>query len=281
MSEWQALILGIVQGLTEPLPVSSSGHLILVPWIGEFTYLREHPDFHKTFDVALHLGTLVGVVIYFRREFLMMLRGALAIVRRDDSADPQEKRLTWMMVLGTIPAVVVGALGENYIESDLGEPWQIGVLLLVFGLLLAFADRLPERRKLESLTLGDALLVGFAQAMALAPGVSRSGVTITAGRALGLDRDAAARFAFMLLIPSTAGAVVYKGVGVAVNGLPPGVVGPMIVGIIAAGISGYAAIAALLRFVRTRSYDAFVAYRIILAGIVFLLIALGVRDAEF
>lgn len=280
MNELQALLLGVVQGLTEPLPVSSSGHLILVPWVGDFTYLRDHEQFNKTFDVALHLGTLVGVMAYFRREVRMMIVGAvrLAVQRRVETADD---RLALLMIIGTIPAVIVGGLGEDTIDSNLGEPWQIAILLAVFGLLLAWADRRPERKGLDSVTPGTALKIGIAQAAALAPGVSRSGITITAGRLLGLDRDAAARFAFFLLVPSTAGAIVLKGVGVIADGLPDGVVGPMIVGIVASGISGYAAIAWMLRFVRTRSYDVFVGYRLIAAAAAVLIIATGLRSSTF
>jgi undecaprenyl-diphosphatase len=280
MNELQALILGIVQGLTEPLPVSSSGHLILVPWLGDFSYLREHEEFNKTFDVALHIGTLAGVIVYFWREVKMMLRGLVRLPTRRDTTD-EDQRLALLMVIGTLPAVIVGGLGEDFIDSRLGEPWQIAILLSVFGLLLAWADRQPQRLTLEHLGPRQALQVGLAQAVSLMPGVSRSGVTITAGRLLGLDRDAAARFAFLLLIPSTAGAIIFKGVGVVFDGLPPGVVGPMIVGIVASAISGYFAIAVLLRFVRTHSYDAFVVYRLIAAAVVVLLIVSGVRSATF
>ena len=280
MSWLEALILGIVQGLTEPLPVSSSGHLILVPWIGDFTYLRENEVFNKTFDVALHIGTLAGVMVYFRKEVAMMLRGLVGLTRHR-AARNEDERLALLMVVGTLPAVVVGGLGEDFIDTRLGEPWQIAILLAVFGLLLAWADRRPERRRLDSVKPGDALSVGLAQALSLMPGVSRSGVTITAGRLLGLDRDSAARFAFLLLIPSTGGAVVFKGAQVATEGLPEGVIGPMLIGIAAAAVSGYAAIAALLAFVRTRTYDVFVIYRLIIAAIVGLLILTGVKEATF
>jgi undecaprenyl-diphosphatase len=280
VSELQALILGIVQGLTEPLPVSSSGHLILVPWIGDFTYLRDHESFNKTFDVALHIGTLAGVMLYFRHEVAMMLRGLLQLVTKRRAVD-EDGRLALLMVIGTLPAVVVGGLGEDFIDSQLGEPWQIAILLALFGLLLAWADRQPERRDLTSVEPVDAWKVGAAQALALMPGVSRSGVTITAGRLLGLDRDAAARFAFLLLIPSTGGAIVFKGAKTVSEGLPDGVVGPMLIGIAASAVSGYFAIAVLLRFVRTHTYDVFVIYRLIVAAIVLLLIATGVKEATF
>lgn len=280
MNEWQALLLGIVQGLTEPLPVSSSGHLILVPWLGDFTFLRENEQFNKTFDVALHIGTLAGVMVYFRREVAMMLRGVvrLPLKRRVETEDD---RMALLMIIGTLPAVIVGGLGEDFIDTRLGEPWQIAILLAVFGLLLAWADRQPERKGLADVGPRQALQVGLAQALALVPGVSRSGVTITAGRLIGLDRDAAARFAFYLLVPSTAGAIVFKGAQAAIDGLPPGVLGPMAVGITASAISGYAAIAWLLRLVRTRNYDIFVAYRLIAAAIVVLLIISGVKEATF
>jgi undecaprenyl-diphosphatase len=280
MNELQALILGIVQGLTEPLPVSSSGHLILVPWIGDFTYLREHEQFNKTFDVALHIGTLAGVVFYFRTEVAMMARGGLRLVtrRRVDTADD---RLALLMVIGTIPAVIVGGLGEDFIDTKLGEPWQIAILLAAFGLLLGWADRRPERHGLEAVGPKQALQIGLFQAMSLVPGVSRSGVTITAGRMIGLDRDAAARFAFYLLIPSTFGAIVFKGVGVVFDGLPDGVVGPMLVGVAASAVTGYVAVAWLLRFVRTRSYDIFVGYRLLIAAAVAIVIISGFRDATF
>jgi undecaprenyl-diphosphatase len=280
VSELQALILGIVQGLTEPLPVSSSGHLILVPWIGDFTFLQEHERFNKTFDVALHIGTLAGVMLYFRHEVVMMLRGLLRLVTRR-RVESEDDRLALLMVIGTVPAVVVGGLGEDYIDTQLGEPWQIAILLALFGLLLAWADRQPGHRDLTSVKPRDALKVGAAQALSLMPGVSRSGITITAGRLLGLDRDAAARFAFLLLIPSTGGAIVFKGAQTASEGLPDGVVGPMLIGIAASAVSGYAAIAGLLRFVRTRTYDVFVIYRLLVAAIVLLLILTGVKEAEF
>jgi undecaprenyl-diphosphatase len=280
MNELQALILGIVQGLTEPLPVSSSGHLILVPWIGDFTFLRDNPDFNKTFDVALHVGTLVGVIAYFHREVRMMITGTLRLAARR-RIETEADRLAWFMIIGTIPAVLVGAFGEDFIDSELGQPWQIAILLAGFGLLLGWADRRPQRHGLADINTGTAIKIGVAQAAALVPGVSRSGVTITAGRALGLDRDAAARFAFFLLVPATAGAVVFKGAQVVTDGLPPGVVGPMIIGIIAAGISGFLAIAGLLRLVRSRSYDSFVAYRLLAAATVFIIIATGTRSADF
>lgn len=280
MSVWEAILLGIVQGLTEFLPISSSGHLILVPWLQDYTFLQENDEFNKTFDVALHAGTLVAVIAYFRVDLWNMATGVLRSLRTR-AIETEDERLGWALVVGTIPAVIVGGLGESFIDDKLGEPWMIGILLIVFGLLLGWADRLPERRKLESVSITDGLKLGVAQAMALAPGVSRSGVTITAGRILGLDRDSAARFAFLLLVPAVAGATVLKGYGAISDGLPDDVAGPMVAGTIAAGISSYAAIAWMLRYVRTHSYDVFVVYRVAVGIGVLLLIATGVRSATF
>jgi len=280
MSILEALLLGVVQGLTEFLPISSSGHLILVPWLQEYTFLQENESFNKTFDVALHAGTLVAVIGYFRRELAAMALGVLRTLRTRRISD-QDERLGWAVVVGTIPAVIVGGLGESWIDENLGEPWMIAILLIAFGLVLAVADRLPQRRAIDTLSVREGLYLGAAQALALAPGVSRSGVTISAGRALGLDRDSAARFAFLLLVPAVAGATALKAVGAIDEGLPDGVVGPMIVGTIASAISSYAAIAWMLAYVRRRSYDVFVVYRMIAGLFVLGLIATGVREATF
>jgi undecaprenyl-diphosphatase len=280
MSELEALLLGIVQGLTEFLPISSSGHLILVPWLQDYTFLQDHESFNKTFDVALHAGTLVAVVAYFHAELREAVAGFVRSVRRRAIEDPGE-RLAWVLVIGTIPAVIAGGLGEDWIDQNLGEPWMIAILLIVFGLVLGVADRLPQRRSFYSVRLRDGLYVGLAQVLALAPGVSRSGVTITAGRFLSLDRDAAARVSFLLLTPVTAGAVAYKSYEAVGEGLPDDVAGPMIVGTIAAAISGYAAIAGLLALVRRHSYDAFVVYRVLVGVGILILIATGVRSATF
>ena len=280
MNELQALLLGVVQGLTEFLPISSSGHLILVPWVLDFHYLEQHPEFNKTFDVALHSGTLVAVLTYFRKDLTRYAFGVVRSARRR-SVETTDERLGWLIVIATLPAAVIGALAEQRIKEDLGEPWQIAILLAVFGLLLFLADRMPERREVEGLTWRDAVLVGVAQAVALAPGTSRSGITITAGRALGLTRASAARFSFLLLTPITFGAVLYEGIDLAFTGIPPGSAGPFIVGIVAAGISGFAAIWGMLRYLQTHSYNIFVLYRLIVAAVILLLIASGVQSATF
>lgn len=281
LSNWQALVLGAVQGLTELLPISSSGHLIVVPWLTEWRYLEQHPGFNKTFDVALHLGTLVAVAAYFRHEVWRLSRAfAASLARR--SIRTADERLAWCVAIATIPAAAVGAAGESFIEDHLGEPWQIAVFLAVFAIVLYLADRLPERRTMSDLTYRGALFVGLAQSLALAPGVSRSGISISAGRLLGLDRDAAARFSFLLLVPVVFGASAFKGLKDVVFGdLPPGSAGPFAVGMIVSALTGLAAISALLGYVRRHDYSVFVVYRIALALLVGALILAEAREATF
>jgi undecaprenyl-diphosphatase len=281
LSDWQALILGSVQGLTELLPISSSGHLILVPWAADWRYLEANPDFNKTFDVALHLGTLVAVVVYFWRDVVRYLKAWFGSVwRRAVSAT--DERIAWYIFAATVPAAIAGAAGEDFIEEKLGQPWQIAILLAAFGILLWIADRTPERMGIDDLRFKTAFVIGISQILALMPGVSRSGITITSGRFAGLDRDAAARFSFLLLIPIVAGAVIYKGVKHVVFGsLPPGSAGPFVVGTVAAASVGLVAIDVLLGYVRRHNYTPFVIYRLVVAGIVLTVIATGVRDATF
>ena len=281
LPNWQALVLGLVQGATELLPVSSSGHLILVPWLGDWEYLKEHEAFNQTFDVALHLGTLVAVVGYFWRDLLVLVAAWFRTLRTRRLATAEE-RIAWFVVVATIPAAVVGLLGEDLIADHLGEPWQIAIALALFAGFLWRADRRPEERGMGELGLKAALGMGLAQSLALMPGVSRSGITITAGRFLGLDRDSAARFSFLLLVPTVLGAVVLKGVtDVLLGDLPSGSGGPFLVGTLAAAGSGLLAIDALLGYVRRHDYSVFVWYRLIAATVVLLLIATGVRSAGF
>jgi undecaprenyl-diphosphatase len=281
LPDWQALVLGLVQGFTELLPISSSGHLILVPWVGDWTYLREHEAFNKTFDVALHLGTLAAVVAYFWHDLVGYLVAWIRSLRRR-SVEGEDERIAWIIVVASIPAAMIGAAFQSVIEGRLGEPWQMGVLLAVFALVLYWADRRPERKEVGELSLRQGLLVGLAQSLALAPGVSRSGITISAGRFLGLTRDAAARLSFLLLVPITLGAVALKGYTDVLRGeLPAGWVGPFVVGTVASAGSGLLAINWLLGYVRSHNYTVFVVYRLALAAVIFLLIASGVREAAF
>src|ERR687885_1532941 len=150
LTDWQAFALGVTQGATELLPISSSGHLILVPWIANWHYLESHPDFNKTFDVALHLGTLVAVVVYFWADVVRYVAAWVRSVRRR-SVETVDERLAWGVFVATIPAAIAGAAGEDVIEKKLGQPWQIAILLAVFGVLLWLADRLPERREIREL----------------------------------------------------------------------------------------------------------------------------------
>jgi undecaprenyl-diphosphatase len=281
LSNWQALVLGMTQGFTELLPISSSGHLILVPWLGEWRFLEENDAFNQTFDVALHVGTVVAVMGYFWRDVVDLTSGLGRSLAQRRVSTPQE-RIAWLIVIATIPAAIAGALGEDAIVAHLGEPWQIAILLAVFALLLYIADRQPQRRDMEGLGPRDAVAIGLAQALALMPGVSRSGVTITAGRFLGLNRDAAARFSFLLLVPTTLGAIVWKGLGdVLLGDLPPGWEGPFIVGMLASFSTGLLAIEGLLGYVRRHSYSIFVVYRLVVALLILLVIASGARGADF
>jgi undecaprenyl-diphosphatase len=281
LSGWQALALGTVQGFTELLPISSSGHLILVPWLAEWRFLEQNDEFNQTFDVALHLGTLVAVVAYFWNDIVRLLGAWLRSLsrRRVESAD---ERIAWFVLVATIPAAIVGALAEDAIANNLGDPWQIAIFLAVFGLLLWLADRSPQERTMQGLELKHAALIGGAQCLAFMPGVSRSGITITAGRFVQLDRDSAARFSFLLLVPTTLGAVVWKGANdVLLGELPVGWEGPFIVGTIAAFGAGLLAIDWLLGYVRRHDYTPFVIFRLVAALVILLLIATGVRGATF
>src|SRR4029077_17363897 len=281
LSDWQALALGATRGVSELLPISSSGHLILVPWLADWRYLSTHPDFNKTFDVALHLGTLVAVVAYFWSDVVRYVAAFVRFVKRR-SIETDDERLAVGIAIATIPAAIAGALGESAIEDHLGQPWQIAISLAVFGVLLWIADRRPQRVTVDQLGLKRAVLIGFSQILALMPGVSRSGITITTGRFSSMTRDAAARFSFLLLIPVVLGAVIYKGLKhVVLNPLPPGSVGPFVVGTIAAAAIGLVAIDLLLGYVRRHDYTPFVIYRLALAAFIVIVIASGWRGATF
>jgi undecaprenyl-diphosphatase len=281
LSDWQAFVLGVTQGLTELLPVSSSGHLILVPWIADWHYLEAHPDFNKTFDVALHLGTLVAVVAYFWADVVRYLVAWFRSVRTRSITD-NDQRIAWWIFFATIPAALAGAIGEEPIENHLGQPYQIAIFSAAFAILLWVADRFPQQRRIEQLGFWPAFAIGVSQILALMPGVSRSGITITTGRFMRLERDSAARFAFLLLIPIVFGAVVYKGLKhVVLNPLPAGSVGPFVVGTMAAAAVGLIAIDLLLGYLRRHDYTVFVIYRLVLAALIVIVIASGWRSAHF
>jgi undecaprenyl-diphosphatase len=272
-----AIILGIVQGLSEFLPISSSGHLILVPWLfhwHDFTGVGgEH--LNKTFDVALHMGTFVGAVVYFREDLLRFLRAGISSISQR-AVRTTDERLAWLLLLSAVPGALVGALGESWIEEHTGKPWLIGIMLIVFGVVLYVADRAAGRLDVEDWQPRHAAVMGLAQALALQPGVSRSGVTISAGRFLGLTRDAAARISFLMSLPIIGGAGLYKGAKLfAGDGIPSGFGAAFAWGMVASGVTGFIAIWFLLRLIRTRSFTPFVAYRI-LAG-AFVLVVAAVR----
>ena len=266
MSILQAIVLGLTQGATEYAPVSSSGHLILVPWLFNWSILND-AELNKTFDVALHMGTLLGALIYFRRDIARYLSAWVRSIRTR-SVSTTDERLAWALVLGTIPGVIIGALFESVIQEHLGQPWLIAVMLAVFGVVLYVVDRrAPSTRTLDDVTPRRGLLLGLAQAVALQPGVSRSGVTMTAGRLLKLDRADAARFSFLLALPITAGAGVYKGIDVLQSGFQ-GYASEFFWGFVASGVSGFVVIAWLLRYLRTRDFKIFMIYRLVVAAVV-------------
>jgi undecaprenyl-diphosphatase len=273
----QAIVLGLVQGATEFAPVSSSGHLILVPWLFDWTFTGG-ANLEKTFDVALHVGTLLGALVYFRSD---VARYAAAWFRsiRSRSISEADERIAWALVLGTIPGALAGALFEDVIQEHLGEPWLIALMLVAFGVVLVVVDRIARSdRGFDSIGPLDGALLGVAQALALQPGVSRSGVTITAARAIGLDRESAARFSFLLSLPIIAGAGLYKGVDLARTGFH-GLAAEFLAGMIASAVSGFVVIWGLLRYLRRHDFTVFLWYRVAVAVLVLVLILTGVRSA--
>jgi undecaprenyl-diphosphatase len=273
----QAIVLGLVQGATEFAPVSSSGHLILVPWIFGWGTIG-NADLQKAFDVALHVGTLIGALIYFRADVARYAAAWFRSVRTRRMSTPDE-RIAWALFIGTIPGAIAGALFESVIEEKLGQPWLIAVMLVAFGLLLVGVDRRARSdRPFDSIGPKTGLLLGTAQALALQPGVSRSGVTITAARAMGLDRESAARFSFLLSLPIIAGAGAYKAVDLAQTGLQ-GHAAEFLAGTVASAVSGFIVIWGLLRYLRRHDFTIFLGYRVAVAALVVILIVTNVRDA--
>ena len=279
MSILQAIVLGTTQGITEFAPVSSSGHLILVPWLFNWHYLLAHPVFNKTFDVALHMGTLLGALAYFWRDVVRYLAAWVRSIAHRSVRDPDEK-VAWLLVIGTIPGAIAGAAFESFIEKKLGAPGLIAVMLALFGVLLYVVDRRASTSlEMDDLHLRDAILIGLAQAAALQPGVSRSGVTITAARALGIERQEAARFSFLLALPIIGGAGLLKGLDLVKDGLPAGMGAPFAWGFVASAISGFLVIWLLLAYVRRRDFAPFVIYRVLAGLFVLGIILSGVRPA--
>lgn len=268
----QAIILGIIQGATEFIPISSSAHLIIVPWLfgWDSPALTSLP-----FDVSLHLGTLVAVLVFFAQDWLRLAKAGIASVRERKIGGDPDRLMAWMVVIGTIPGAVVGMLAESKIEAVFHQPGQpiernalllMALIVAVMGGLLMLADRLAKhQRDFKEMTLKDAILIGCAQALAIFPGVSRSGSTLTAGLALGLKRASAAKFSFLLSAPIIVGAGLKNMLDI-IEGFANGTIAAndlilFPIGVIAAGISGYFCIRFLLNFLQKHSANIFVFYR--------------------
>jgi undecaprenyl-diphosphatase len=266
MTTFQALVLGIIQGLSEFLPISSSAHLALTPW-----FLGWEPA-GLAFDVALHIGTLVAVAWYFRKEWFALARSAVSIVRQRRVQTTEEWRLVFLVV-ATIPAAIAGLTVQDLAETTFRSPKLIAVNLMIMGVLLYAVDRLARRDKpLDRMTFRDAITIGFIQCLALVPGVSRSGSTITGARFLGFDRQSAAVFSFLMSFPVTFAAAVLKAPEAFQSGIDTM---PILVGIAAAAVSSWLAIAVLLRYVSRNSFGIFAAYRLLLG--VFILWTIAAR----
>jgi len=272
----QAIVLGIVQGLTEFLPVSSSGHLIVVPYL-----MGWHDPFIDSlaFAVMLHVATLLALLIYFRADWLRLIPAGLAAIRDRSIGDDPDRRLAWLLVVATIPAVIVGIALNDAIETVFRDARLVVVTLVAGAAILYLADHLGSRTKrMEDISFPLAFGIGAAQALALVPGVSRSGISISAALFGGLDRESAARFAFLMATPITAGAGLWE-----LRKLVAGEAGvdvpivPLLAGMLAALLSGLLAIAVLLRYLRTHGLGIFVAYRLAVAAL-FLVAWLGLWD---
>ncbi|NLG86149.1 MAG: undecaprenyl-diphosphatase UppP [Firmicutes bacterium] len=253
MNVLQAAVLGVVQGVGEFLPISSSAHLVLVPWLFHW------PDHGLMFDVALHLGTMLAVIVYFWRELLEIVYFGLAQPRSQDG------RLFWYLVVASVPGALLGYLFEEQAETIFRHPLLIAGTLTTMGLILWWADmRGRKTRRLEDLSWTDSILIGISQGLAIIPGVSRSGITMTTGLIVGLQRETAAHFSFLLSVPIIAGAALYKlrELSLAMLDLP------FIVGIVTAAVVGYLSIRFLLNYLRRGSYLVFAIYRFVLALII-------------
>jgi undecaprenyl-diphosphatase len=264
----QAAIMGIVQGLTEFLPISSSGHLILVPYL-----LGWDDRFIESlaFSVVLHAGTLAALLVYFRADWLRLVPAFFAGLRDRSFRDDPDRRLAWLLILSTVPAALVAFLLNDVVEGVVRQPGLVAVMLVVGAGILWLADTWgPRTHTIDRLTSRGAVGIGLAQALALVPGVSRSGISMSAALFAGLDRADAARYSFLMATPITAMAIAYEGLKILrgeVGGAEPAA---LAVGVLASFVSGILAISVLLRYLRTRSFSIFVAYRLALAAVVLL-----------
>ena len=268
METWiQAVVMGIVQGLTEFLPISSSGHLIVVPYV----FGWDDPFITSlAFSVMLHIGTLAALLIYFFADWRRLVPAGLAAVRDRSLRDDPDRRLAWLLVAASIPAALAGLLFDDAIETAVRGVGLVTLMLVVGAAIMWVADRWGGRDKgVEDVTFPIALGLGVAQSLALIPGISRSGISISAARIAGLDRQAAARFSFLMATPITAGAALFEIRKLATGEAGVDVsVGPLLAGMLAAFLSGMLAIKFLLGFLRSHSLDVFVAYRLVLAAII-------------
>jgi undecaprenyl-diphosphatase len=286
MPIYQAIVLAIVQGLTEFLPVSSTAHLWLVPWVLNWK------DPGLTFDIALHAGTLVAVLGYFWRYWLEMIKMVLGIGGggKDAAASSgapaqagaitllgENRQLFWFLVIATIPGGIAGWLFERAADEKLRSPFVVGPALIIVGLLMWAGERVgSEDHDLGQISLLDSIIVGVAQAFSVIPGVSRSGSTMTAGLFRGMNRETAARFSFLLSTPIIAGACFKKGLEIHHHGLPADMRMPFLFGIVVSALVGYAVIAVLIRYLERRTFAIFVVYRVIL-GVILLAVGWGLR----
>jgi undecaprenyl-diphosphatase len=267
MTLLQAILLGILQGATEFIPVSSSGHLVLVPW------LLGWPEPGLAFDVIVHWGTVLALLAVFWRDLYRLLLAGLKSLRTRSLADPQA-RIAWWIVVGTIPAVIIGYLFEDFFEALFSTPVAAAGFLLVTGLILTLSERVgTQNREADEMRWYDALLVGLAQAAAIAPGISRSGATIAAGLLRGVERTAAARFSFLLSVPAILGAGVLSLLDLVSEGILTSDLFLLVSGFVAAAISGYLCIRFLLGYLRRGRLYVFAAY-VWLFGAASLIVAL-------
>ena len=256
MTVFQAIVMGVIQGLSEFLPISSSAHLALTPW------LLGWPAPGLAFDVALHLGTLIALVWFFWQEWITLAKAFFSILRKRKLATESERRVAFVVV-ATIPGALAGYLLQDYAKTVFRTPALTGAMLIVMGVVLWLVDRsAKQERGITTMTWRDAILVGLAQMFAIVPGVSRSGSTITAGRAVGMTREAAAVFSFLLSLPIITAAVVFEGRHAIENGITM----PIVAGVIASAISGWLAISVLLKFISRNSYGVFALYRVIIGA---------------
>ncbi len=262
----QAIVLGIIQGLTEFLPISSTAHLILAPWIFGWD------DPGLAFDVVLHLGTLTGIIAFFRKDFYSILQGMISGMMERKTHTGIEGRVGWYIIIGTIPAGLAGLLLKDQIETVLRSPRIIAIALILFGLILMWAEAVGrKKRRMDHLNIVDAIVIGCAQAIALIPGVSRSGITITAGLFRNIERATAARFAFLLSTPIIMAGGLLSALNVYKEGLPQDMFWPYVGGFAASAVSGFLAIKFLLLFLSKQKVNIFVYYRIIVGILILLL----------